>query len=203
MGHHSRCGPRLVDDLAGVRVDLRLQRLDLRELFHRVVFNNLDPNNAAPYGLSAPSAGTVSIPGGQWREGWYLETTPVRLHFADGALQAEEFVREDVSYVFENGRWSRYTNYGPRPLLSGFGLLAEQFRQCPLPPGNKFGSNPQAVIEEVFTYFYTYGTWATGNPPTTQSFDPGGSNNSQQVPSYQNLLDAQKRLEIISYNLIN
>ncbi|MBL9135023.1 MAG: type II secretion system protein [Verrucomicrobiales bacterium] len=237
--------------------DLWIQRLDLRSLFRRVVFNNLDPDHQAPYSIQhgstslsqwevsedpnlpkpvieayagldrmpdflmmalvpppvtppaspppplVPPSSTVRIASGQRLETWFLETTPIRLLFADESVQAEEFLREDVSYVFENGRWSRYTNYGPRPPLSGFGLLAEQFRTSPLPPGNKFGSNPQAVIEEVFTYLYTYGVWATGNPPSIAPFDPGGSNADQQVPSYQTLLDAQKRLEAISANLVN
>lgn len=237
--------------------DLWIQRLDLRSLFRRVVFNNLDPDHQAPYSIQhgstsladwdsttdpslpkpvveeyagvdrmpnfltmalvpppitpppsgpsglVPPSSTVRVASGNRLEMWLLETTAIRLLFADESVQAQEFLREDVSYVFENGRWSRYTNYGPRPPLSGFGLLAEQFRTAAIPTGNKFGANPQAVIEEVFTYLYTYGVWATGNPPTINPFDPGGSNADQQVPSYQTLLDAQKRLEAISANLVN
>lgn len=242
--------------------DLRIVRLDLRGLFRRIVFNNLDPNNDAPYaiesGFSAtplastsgrrphrpgfdedelpvgaamlfdPSALLAFAPPpprpppppppppaptgpvleirklapGQRFEAWYLETTPVQLRFADESLQAREFVRDDVSYVFENGRWSRYLNYGPRPPLSGFGLLAEEFRESSPPAGADFGATPQAVMEEMFTYLYTYGIWATGNPPAVQPFDPGGGAPTSLVPSHQVLLDAKDRLGAISGNLI-
>ncbi|MCC7375588.1 MAG: type II secretion system protein [Verrucomicrobiales bacterium] len=237
--------------------DLWIQRLDLRSLFRRVVFNNLDPDHQAPYSIQhgstslvqcdpaddpslpkpvveeyaaaglppnflmmalvpppitpppsgptglVPPSSTIRVASGQRLEMWLLETTAIRLLFSDETVQAQEFLREDVSYVFENGRWSRYTNYGPRPPLSGFGLLAEQFRTAAVPAGSRFGATPQAVMEEAFTYLFTYGVWATGNPPTISPFDPGGSNADQQVPSYQTLLDAQKRLEAISANLVN
>jgi prepilin-type N-terminal cleavage/methylation domain-containing protein len=182
--------------------DLWIERMDLGGLFHRVVLNNVDPDRAAPYGVNG-AIGVRTIASGQRFEAWYLETTAMKLYLADGSLQAEEFVREDVSYIFENGRWNRYTNYGPRPPLAGFGLLAEEFRLSPVPPGNKFGASPQAVIDEVFTYLFTYGIWATGQPPDIPPFDPGGSNSERQVPSYRVTLDAQARLDSISYNLIN
>lgn len=187
---------------SGLAEDLNIQRLDLRTAFRRVVLNNVDPDDAAPYSIDSLTNLTTITPGGRV-DAWFLTTTAINLHYANQSLQAREYLREDVSYVFENGKWSRYLNYGIRPPLSGFGLLAEQFRMCAPPPGNKFGANPQAVVEELFTYLYTYGMWATGNPPQTQPFDPGGSNSSQQVPSYQVLLDCQKRLTQISYNLVN
>lgn len=219
--------------------DLRIERLDLRGLFCRVVLNNLDPLSVAPYsigigasaaspppmseftmmGLVAPmvgepppvggggggsgGSGLVKIPSGGRFEAWFLATTALNLHYADESLQAREFLRDDVSYVFENGRWSRYLNYGKRPPLSGFGLLVEQFRTSALPTAPKFGANQQAVVEELFTYLYTYGMWAAGNPPLTAPFEVGGSTSAQQVPAYQALLDCQKRLEIITANLIN
>ncbi|MBX3746243.1 MAG: type II secretion system protein [Verrucomicrobiae bacterium] len=197
----------------GLGEDLWIQRMDLRSLFRRVVFNNMDPDNVAPFAVAGaptfliqgnPTAQTmVRIPAGQRHEAWFLETSGIRLHFADETLQAQEYVREDISYVFENGRWSRYLNYGKRPPLSGFGLLAENFRQSPMPPNSKFGANAQAVVEEVFTYLYTYGFWATGEPPYSVPFDNGGSTSDQQVPAYQALLGAQSRLDWISGNLIN
>lgn len=187
--------------------DLAIERLDLRSLFVRVVLSNVDPGNAAPYSLqgtdSAPGSAIISIPTGNRVETWLFLGTVVNLHYANQSLQAREVLREDISYIFENGRWNRYLNYGWRPPLSGFGLLAEQFRTAPLPADPKFGATPQAVVEEVFTYLYTYGVWATGTPPSAAPFETGGSTSSQQIPAYQVLLDAQKRLEIIAGNLIN
>jgi prepilin-type N-terminal cleavage/methylation domain-containing protein len=188
--------------------DLHISRLDLRELFHRVVLSNVDPDDNAPYSLEGVVDGSgnpviMTIGPNQQREAWYLATSVVGLHYSNQSLQSREVLREDMSYIFENGRWNRYLNYGWRPPLAGFGLLAEQFRNAPIPNPVKFGANPQAVVEEVFTYLYSYGIWAIGDPPALAPFESGGSTSQQQVPLYQVLLDAQKRLEIISNNLIN
>lgn len=149
------------------------------------------------------SSGFIRLAPGQSFEAWFIETTPISLLLVDGSVQAREFVRDDVSYIFEDQRWNRYLTYGPRPLIQGFGELAEEFRLCATPPGTKFGATPQAVIEEMFTYLYSYGNWATGEAPDTLPFDTGGSSTVQQVPAYQALLDSQARMARISGNLLH
>ncbi|MGE3312955.1 MAG: type II secretion system protein, partial [Limisphaerales bacterium] len=182
--------------------DLRLGRLDFRSLFHRVVLNNLDPANAAIYSIASPT-NSFAIPIGQRVETWFLATSPLNLHFADGAIQIREFVRADTSLVFENGRWSRDVTHGAQPALGAFGQLVKNFVESPIPEDAKFGASPQAVIEEFFTYMFTYGIWATPLPPDYTSFDKGGSNSDQQVPEYRVLKDCQARLDSFTSNLID
>ncbi len=182
--------------------DLRFGRFDFRSLFHRVVLNNLDPANAAIYSVTTPT-NSHAIPIGQRVEAWFLATSPLNLHFANGTVQTREFVRADTSLVFENGRWSRDVAYGAQPALGPFGQLVENFVGSPIPEDAKFGASPQAVIEEFFTYMFTYGVWATPLPPNYTSFDKGGSNSDQQVPEYRVLKDCQARLDSFTDNLID
>ncbi len=185
----------------GETADLRFGRLDLRALFHRVVFNNVDQVNPATYSIGV-TTNSLTLAVGQRLETWFLADTAINLHFADSSLQAREFLRADTSYVFENGRWSRDITYGVQSPLGAFGQLVADFLASPVPPGTHFGSNPQAVVEEFFTYLYSYGVWASGSPPDFAPFETGGSNSDQQVPYFRSLKDCQARLDSIAGNLI-
>lgn len=182
--------------------DLALGRLDFRGLFHRVVFNNLDPANAATYSIGA-TTNSLTLEVGQRFETWFLSATAINLHFADLNLQAREFLEADTSYVFENGRWSRDITYGIQPPLGPFGQLVDNFLQSQAPEGAQFGATPQAVIEELFSYLYTYGFWASGQPPDILPFETGGSSSEQQIPAFRNLKDCQARLDSYAGNLID
>lgn len=186
----------------GESEDLRFGRLDFRSLFHRVVFNNLDPVNSATYSITAPT-NAFSISTGQRVETWFLATSALNLHFTDGTLQTREFVRADTSFVFENGRWSRDVTYGTQPPLGTFGQLVENFVQSAVPTQSSFGATPQAVVEEFFTYMSTYGIWASGRPPDFTAFETGGSSSEQQIPQFRVLKECQARLDSFSKNLID
>jgi type II secretory pathway pseudopilin PulG len=182
--------------------DLRFGRIDFRSLFHRVVFNNLDPANLATYSISSPT-NSLSIPVGQRFHTFFLATSALNLHFADGAVQTREFIRADTSFIFENGRWSRDITYGSQPPLGEFGQLVENFLQSEIPDDAKFGATPQAVVEEFFTYMYTYGVWASGAAPNAAPFETGGSTSEQQIPQYRVLKDCQSRIKSFCKNLID
>jgi type II secretory pathway pseudopilin PulG len=188
---------------AGDVNDLKIQRVDLRTIFHRIVMSNLDPFRLAPYTIDVPE-NTNAIAFGGVVNGFFLRESAVSLHYASGALQAREYLRDDTSYVFEDGRWNRHILYGAKPLLGPFGELAEQFRTNSINPNTKNLATPQAVIEEVFSYLYIYGQW--GTTPPQFGYDPGGLfpgiNSWQQLPLTLQVRDAQARLEIISANLI-
>ncbi len=181
--------------------DLRIGRIDFRSLFHRVVFNNLDPANPATYSIGAPT-NSLSIPVSQRLQTFFLATSALNLHFADGTVQTREFIRADTSFIFENGRWSRDVTYGTQPPLGEFGQLVENFLQSEIPAEADFGATPQAVVEEVFTYMYTYGVWASGSAPNCSPFETGGSTSEQQIPQYRVLKDCQARIKSFSKNLI-
>lgn len=182
--------------------DLRMGRLDLRGLFHRVVFNNLDPINAATYSLGA-TTNSLTLAVGQRLEAYLLTDSALNLHLADSSVQAREFLRADTSYIFENGRWSRDITYGAGPPLGTFGQLVANFLDSEPAESARFGASPQAVIEEFFTYLYTYGMWAAGKPPDFLPFETGGSTSEQQIPQFRSLKDSQARLDSFAGNLID
>lgn len=175
--------------------EFRIQRLDLRELMHRVVLSNLDPANTPLYSIDAvTNATSVALAGPVER--WFFNATPVNLHYPDGSMQARDILRGDISYVFENGRWSRYLNYGRRPPLATFATIIEQFRNAPTPASAQGGTSPQDVIQEFMVYLTTYATWSSGGSP----FSAGDANVIS--PTLQALRDSQTRLDTYTTALI-
>jgi len=189
--------------------EIKVQRMDLQGLFHRLILNNLDVSLPALYSLgnsvapiSGTNPGTNSIAVGSLPlEAWFLEGTLLQLRFANTALQVAEFLHADGSYIFEDGAWHRSAADGSgigATQLGVFGQLVTNYLAAPYPPWdqNQFGSSQQAVIDEFYTYLWTYGQWALENFPT------GGSSTAQQVPSFRVVSDSQNRLDDFSANLL-
>jgi type II secretory pathway pseudopilin PulG len=110
---------------SGQADDLRIERIDFGRLFRRVILNNLDSAEAAPYGLD--DTNVVLIAAGQRVEGWFFETSSVNLYYGSRVLQARETIARDTSYVYENGRWGRSVIYGAGAGSTGIGQLTDDF----------------------------------------------------------------------------
>ena len=131
-------------------------------------------------------------------QAWYLHGTAINLHFNDSSVQGREFITDDVSYTYENGRWGRYLIYGWQNVSGAFGVLVDQFLATSAPPpyADQFGATQQAIANEMYAYLWTYGVWATNG------WFKGGSSSSQQGPDYRGLSEDQARLNSFSYNIL-
>ncbi|MGC8989554.1 MAG: type II secretion system protein, partial [Verrucomicrobiia bacterium] len=117
------------EDWDALARDVKLQRIEFRDLFHRIVLNNLDSTRNAPFSVESTNTLTSIAPGGRF-ETWFIDTTALNLHMVVGTgvqLQTREIIREDVSYVFENGRWARYLGGGRGAGGGDFGSLVDAF----------------------------------------------------------------------------
>jgi len=183
--------------------DVKLQRLELRDLFHRVILNNLDGKRAAPYSVESTNTLTTISIGGRL-ETWFIESTALNLHMHGGALQMRDIIREDVSYVFENGRWARYVTTGKSGTTGSFGDLVDAFLASNPNTNPKFYSTQQAIIDDMYNYLWYFALWATGDPangvpPYRDINNPAGP----QIPEYRVVVDAQARLAAFSYQIVN
>jgi prepilin-type N-terminal cleavage/methylation domain-containing protein len=176
--------------------DIRIQRIDLHPLFHRVVLNNLDGYRTAPYSVENTNI-VASIPSYTSREFWLIHNTALNLHTRTNDLQCRQYVYDDVSYTYENGAWNRYIYGGQNRAGGAFGDMVAAFLAAPEPPNPKFYSDKQAIVDGMFDYMYYIGLWATdGYPPEQNAARP-------QIPEFRQGMDAQERLSDTSYNLIN
>ena len=183
-------------------MDLRIRRLNIQGLFQRVVLNNLDPVSSAVYSLTGST--NVILAPRQQVVAWFIRGSQMVFRYPNGAVQASEFIETDSSYSHENGRWGKGIDRASPPSLGGFATLIEEFLAVGV--GNRvpqFGASPQAVVDEVFTYLWNYGMWATGDPPYAQPFEVGGGTSAQQIPAFRVVNDGEARLEAVTANLIN
>jgi prepilin-type N-terminal cleavage/methylation domain-containing protein len=154
---------------SGMADDLKIQRIDAGTLFCRLVLENVDFINGAPYSVDATNTLTT-VPAGSRREFWLLTGSVLNFHYTDSSLQAREYVMEDVGYTFENGRWGRYLRYGPNRGNGWFGEMVDRFLAAPPPPGGtRRYSTQQWVIDAMYTFLYDFGQWSLdsfyGGPP--------------------------------------
>ncbi len=105
--------------------DLKIQRLDFANRFHRVNLQNKDVN-PAPYTFNTNSSSTVPI--GAIRTVYVLEESALNLYGTNTILQLREIVIEDNSFVYQNGNWSRdLTSPKITASLGQFGNTVAQF----------------------------------------------------------------------------
>lgn len=179
--------------------DLQIQRMNLRRLFHRLVLVNNDLNLTGRFSIDGSAPRPVPASGAGW-DAYYLTGTVIGLHGADGSLQVRELLTGDVSYVFEYGYWRAQVHEGRLRPSRGlqFALAVQQFLSQPRNPGADFGASPQAVVDQMYMYLFTYTLWANDTP----CFARAGSVNLVQVPQYSMLGNAQTLLDQVSYNLL-
>lgn len=183
----------------GAGEDLQIQRLNLRRLFHRLVLVNNDLNQTARFSIDGSPPRALPSAGAAW-DAYYLTGTVIGLHRADGSLQVRELLTADTSYVFEYGYWRAQVLDGRlRPSRGAeFAQAVQQFLNQPRNPGADFGASPQAVVDQMYFYLFTYTLWANDTP----CFARAGSVNLVQVPQYSMLGNAQTLLDQVSYNLL-
>lgn len=151
---------------AGKGKDLRFLRMDLRNLFSRVVLENLDFYRPAPYSVETTNTLTT-VPVGSRVELWLLNTTVLNFHLSDNSVQAREYITEDVSYTYENGRWGRYVRYGANRSNGWFGEMVDKFLAAPPPPGEtrRFASQ-KWMIEAMYIFLWNFGQWSLDGFPS-------------------------------------
>lgn len=178
------------------RTDLKLARIDLRTLFARVVLQNNDPFNDAHYAVQTP-ADTVSVTPGNVAEMWCYRGSILFLNQNANTIQAAEVVHDEVSFIYEEGRWNRRVILGRDPKLGSFASTADTFLHSATPPATdkQLGATQQAIVEEMYQFMIQYSRWSA------KGF-PGGTGPLAQIPEFRTLSDSASRLGAFSLNLL-
>lgn len=173
--------------------DLQIARANLAGLFRHVILDNMDLNRGAPYSVDTTN-GLTTIPAGQRREFWLIDTSAMNFHLADTSLQAREFITEDVSYTFEDGKWRRYPRYGRGGSSGWFGDMVDQFIAAPQPPAcNRRYSCQRWVCDSMHEFMKNYAEWSDD--------DFGGHGNWPHCPGYDKACNGKTCLQNYSRDL--
>jgi hypothetical protein len=165
----------------GRGADLKIQRLDLRPSFSRLILNPIDPTGYGRVSLDGSVPAVVT----NIQSRWYVTGTVVGLSDTNNSssavtLEAREFLQQDTSYVFENKLWrtqifdGRYpqssTSNDPNNYAGAFGAAAGPYLSTYNPNG-KNGSTPTVVLSAFYTLMLDYYTWSlAGMVATADSY---------------------------------
>jgi hypothetical protein len=172
-------------DWKGMGDDLRIERVNLTPLFHRLILVNHDPDHQPKFAINASGVLTDPPTNTVW-DAYYLEGSVVDL-FAGADLQTRHLINRDISFVFENQIWTGIIGRGAPPtgLPETFARSADQFLRAPWNTGARQGANQLPIVLAMANFMQSYSAWANGCPHFAYHFNPGSPGN---IPEYR-LLD--------------
>jgi prepilin-type N-terminal cleavage/methylation domain-containing protein len=171
--------------------DLKIQRLNLEQVFHRLALNNVDQGPLLPYAsidnLAPPLLVSTNNPA---FSSYFIEGTVVGLRGTNQVVEVREILQRDISYAFELNTWRGQIFDGrtrQRMASTEFDMAVEEFMALPRNPNAKHGATQQAVVHEMYTFMFVYALWAN------DCFNRYGAT-LPQVPQYKSLESSQTRL---------
>lgn len=177
--------------------DLVIQRLELGQLFHRLVVVNRDNLSTNPPLLTIDAANTLPVTaGGAGHSGYYLDGSVVGLCDPAGTPMLRFALTRDSSYVFEGSVWYDQIFGGDsnEVMAQNFAEMAAKFLASQWYPGAHQGGDQQGALVAMFNFMLVYGLWANQCP----HFPWHSAASAAQVPEYELLFDVggnSKRLD--------
>jgi prepilin-type N-terminal cleavage/methylation domain-containing protein len=147
--------------------ELKVQRINLSPLFHRVIVRN---NDAGPTRITLGATDTgdlTTITNANTFDRYLITGTAVGLIGTNLSPEFKEIVRRDTVYVWERNKWrgqifDGFSNFAASPLVQLFMEGVDQF----LAATNCLNHAPYRtnLINNIQTFFDVYCAWA-GNAP--------------------------------------
>jgi prepilin-type N-terminal cleavage/methylation domain-containing protein len=184
---------------AGRADDLKIQRIDLSDLFVQIALNNRDGTLTPSYAISTniDLFVTNNVGFGCRFPMYFLKGSEIRLYNALGTLEHSEILTVSRAFTFEYGTWEPEsyiaTSVGqPSPLDLQKAL--NLFMAAAVNPNAQAGVTQTNVANAMSNYLSHYIAWRDGSPPYARI--SGG-----KPPKA--LSDAQAALQTATANLIN
>jgi len=169
---------------------LRIQRINLAPLFHRLVAHDVSGNGTAQLSIDQGAPRYVPSEG---LDSYYLSGSEVSL-YENGALKARDLLTTQRSYIYELGSWRDQLTEGRQGRTPRFSKALDAFLNARQNP-NSLGVTTPSVAAAYSRYAMIYTTWASSGFP---DFDPGYG----QTPLFQALSSVQQQLDAQSDGLL-
>jgi type II secretory pathway pseudopilin PulG len=150
--------------------DLKIQRIDLSDMFVQVALNNRDLNLLPRYVISAGASGvdTNTVDYGCRFPMYFLKGSEIRLLNVPGVVEYSEILFQSKSFTFEKGTWQAesYIAIGvgqptPMDLQRAFNL----FMAAPTNAYANAGATQTTVSNAVMGYLTNYIAWRNAGYP--------------------------------------
>jgi type II secretory pathway pseudopilin PulG len=172
---------------SGKGEDLRIKKINLGPLFHRIMLVNRDTNGAARFSINSTS--TISVPTGPVGvDAYFLGGSVVGLHDASGVTFTRYLLDRDISFVFERSQWSGWIGPGDPffEISDEFAREAAEFLESTWNEDAKKGASQTGVLVSMYVFMFDYALWAEECPGFSRH---GLGGNISSVPEYA-ILDA-------------
>jgi hypothetical protein len=174
----------------GTGEELRIRRINLGPLFHRLMLidrdsDTVDPGYQPPlFSIDSPDTFEVAS-GAAGHDALYLDGTVVGLHSAGGALHTRYVQKRDISFVFERGLWRGWIGPGNPTFDASDEFVAEAvaFLGSDWNANARRGASQTGVLVTMYVFMFDYALWAEECPNFSTHGAPGGAN-VQNVPEY-------------------
>jgi hypothetical protein len=174
---------------SGKGEDLRIKKINLEPMFHRILLVNRDTNGAARFAID--STNTVAVAGAPVAVGvdaYYLDGSVLGLHDADGSTHTKYLINRDNSFVYERNQWTGWIGPGDPffEISDEFAKEAAEFLESTWNEDAKKGASQTGVLVSMYVYMFNYALWAEECPNFSRH---GLGGNISSVPEYA-ILDA-------------
>jgi type II secretory pathway pseudopilin PulG len=151
--------------------DLKIQRIDLSDLFVKVALNNRDATLVPSYVITVNTNQTATntvpvVPNGCPNPLYLLKGTEIQLYNALGTNEYSEILSQSQSYTFEYGTWEPEsflaTSVGQTSPLD-LAKMMDAFMRAPAAT-NSTSVTQAAVSNAVVNFMTEYNSWRDGNP---------------------------------------
>jgi type II secretory pathway pseudopilin PulG len=186
--------PSALSSWGGRGDDLMIERLEVGPQFHKIVLMNIEHAPTTGY-YQIENFGTNALAGQTRASAYYIDGTTISF-YQNNDLNFRETIREDESFVYQNGKWGRRMT-SEEDNSGDFGQLVDRFLQQPVPCDPNVGSTQRAVINAFYDYLWGYSDWAFGDPkasPVVPPFAGSGQPSTPKYPSYTVLYNAQNHM---------
>jgi hypothetical protein len=137
--------------------DLVVQRINLHQLFHRVILYNRDGPSRPGY-FTMDGAGPEAVP--NELDSYFLDGSTLSLLGGSLVASSSEMITKDLSRFYESGNWTDTIGPGPpSPAANDFQSVAYNFIMSPTN-----GIGPYAVSSSLLEFMSAYSSWANLSP---------------------------------------
>ncbi|MFT5467006.1 MAG: prepilin-type N-terminal cleavage/methylation domain-containing protein [Verrucomicrobiales bacterium] len=141
--------------------DLKIQRIHLGSLFHRVILNSY----TIPRGFCSIDEGTSSSVPASGVSAWFLEGTLLTLFDSSSVAETREIIDRPASFTYESGNWNGRIFRGSEAQDDSIYLANELLLMSP-PNG---AALPSDVGDAMSRFFTSYTTWDAADFSDTAS----------------------------------
>lgn len=151
----------------GKPTDLKIKRINISDLFVRLILSN-DTNTLGHYSIDMMATNQMPDAAPRVVNTFFIKSTLLGLHDANGVLQTTEILQRLNSFVFEFGIWraNLFEGFGVQH-PGGFNLqaAANLFLAAPWNVNAQNDVHQQDVVNAMENYMYKYMEWAAAGFP--------------------------------------